>query len=173
MYSWLLCVRYSDANSGQYIQIGHACLLNKSMEHNLSSNANSFSASQILRIFWIALRSTLVLSRLLLGLPSGLFLSEFPTKTTYASIPSLSYMCHMPLPYYYYYSRIHHRNRTWRGVETIKLTILQSLPVPFILSTVGPNISFSTLFSFTLSLSLELSVRPNYAVHTCLSHQLL
>jgi hypothetical protein len=100
MYSWLLCVRCSDANSGQYIQIGHACLLNISMEYNLSSKANSFSASQILRIFWIALRSTLVLSsRLLLGLPSALFLSGlFPTKTTCASIYPLSllYVPHAP-----------------------------------------------------------------------------
>lgn len=51
LYSWFLCVRYSGANSGQYIQIGHVCLLNISMEHNLSSEADSFSASQILRIF--------------------------------------------------------------------------------------------------------------------------
>ena len=98
--------------------------LTHSKEQNSSWEANRFSASQeIPRILWkpkvhyriykslswarsiqsmpphsICWRSSLILfSRLRLGLPSGLFLSGFPTKTLYEPLlSSLPYVLHAP-----------------------------------------------------------------------------
>jgi len=148
---------------------------NISMEHNLSSKANSFSASQIFRIFLIVLRSTLVLSfRLLLGLPSGLFLSGFPTKSMYAPILSLCFSV---------------------------LYLPHALPVLFLISSPECNLARSTdhnaphsaiassplylvhcrpKYLFQHSFLVHPQPKPcaqcertNYSVHTCLSHQLL
>ena len=96
-------------------------------------------------------RYILILSfHLCLGVPSGLFLSGFPTKALYA--PFLSHICatcpaHLTL--FYLITRI--------ILEIIKLLVMQSSWLHWYL--LGPNVFLSTPFSNTLSLCSSLSVR--------------
>ena len=109
----------------------------------------------------ISWRSILSLFSLLcLGLPSGLFLSCFPTKTLYAPIP---HTCYMPCPSHS--SRFDHLNNIWWGVQIIKLLIMYSSLLLCNVSPLVPNILLSTLFSNTLSQCSFLRV-SNQVSHT-------
>ncbi|PNF26626.1 hypothetical protein B7P43_G10242, partial [Cryptotermes secundus] len=94
-------------------------------------------------------RSTLILStHLRLGLPSGLFPSDFLTNILYAFLTSL---IHATCPAHL----IH--------LDLIILTILREkysfLQPPVTSSLFGPNILLNALFSNTLSLCSSLNVR--------------
>jgi hypothetical protein len=55
-------------------------------------------------------------------------------------------------------SWLDHPNDIWWGVQSIKLLVMQSSPLPCTSSLLGPNILLRTLFSKTLSLHSSLSV---------------
>jgi hypothetical protein len=74
----------------------------------------------------ISLRSILMLYfHLRLGLPSGLFLSCFPTKILYALL--ISHVCYIPRPFHPPLL-CHPSNISWR-VQVMMLLIMQSSPV--------------------------------------------
>ena len=108
------------------------------MQHSPSWEAGRFSASQeIPHILWnpkvhyrihkcpphpTSWRCSLILcSHLWRGLPSGLFLSSFPTKALYNPLLS-SHTRYMPLPSHS--SRFYHPNNIWWQVQIIKLFIM-------------------------------------------------
>ena len=89
--------------------------------------------------------------QLCLGLPSGLFLSGFPTKTLYL-LPFSTYVhirdtcpAHLILDFI---------TRTILGEEyrSLSSSLCSFLHFPLTSSLLGPNILLSTLFSNTLSL---------------------
>jgi hypothetical protein len=94
------------------------------------------------RLFWtswiqfttshyVSLRSVLILCfHLCLGLPSGFFLSGFPTRTFYSFV-----MCstHAVCP------RLDHPNNFRWSVQVTKLLIMQSSPASCHSSLLGPN----------------------------------
>jgi hypothetical protein len=83
-------------------------------------------------------RSILILSsHLHLGLPSGLFLSGFPTQTLYTLLP-LPHSCYMPRPSHS--SRFYHPHNSWWGVQIVELLIMKFSPHPCYLVPLGPNI---------------------------------
>jgi hypothetical protein len=118
-------------------------LLTYSMEQSLYWEANRFSASQEiprhLSLSWATLiqsippnptsgRSILILSsHLRLGLPSGLFPSDFPTKTLYT--PVLPHTCYIHRPSHF--SRFNHPNNIGWGLQFIKLHLRNFLLSPF------------------------------------------
>jgi hypothetical protein len=62
-------------------------------------------------------------THLCLGLPSGPFLSGFPTNILYAFLIA---PCYMPWPSHP--SSLDHSNYTWRRVQVMKLLIMQFFP---------------------------------------------
>jgi hypothetical protein len=54
---------------------------------------------------------------------------------------------------------LRHSNYVWRGVQVMKLLIMQFPPIPVTSSLFGPNIPLNTLFSNTLSLCSSFNVR--------------
>jgi hypothetical protein len=65
-------------------------------------------------------RTILILpSHLGMGLPSGLFTSDFPTETLYASV-LYPYVLHAPPLSFFSFE---HSNKIWWGVQIIKLLI--------------------------------------------------
>jgi len=149
------------------------------MEHSPSWEANRFSASQeILRILWnpkvyyrnhnclplvpilsqlpTSWRSILILSsHLRLGLPSGLFLSGFPTKTLYTSLLTpIRATCPVHLIILEFITRTT-QGEEYRSLSSSLCTFFHSL---FTSSLLGPNL-LDTLFSKNLSLRSSLNVR--------------
>jgi hypothetical protein len=89
-----------------------------------------------------------------LDLPSGLLPSGFATKkTVYAP---LRHKCYMPCPSQS--SLFDHPNNISWGVQSMKLFVMWSSPLPCYLVPLGPNILLSTLFSKNLSLRFSLNV---------------
>jgi hypothetical protein len=84
----------------------------------------------------ISPRSILILfTDLRLGLPSGLFLSGFPTSMRSSSPHS----CYIPRPSHP--PRLDHSNYTWRRVQITKLLVMMQLfHLPVTSSLFGPNI---------------------------------
>jgi len=99
-------------------------------------------------------RPILILSsHLILGLPSGLFPSGFPTKTLYTAL--LPHMCCMPCSSHSY--RYDHPN-IWWAVHIVKLILMKFSQLPCYFVPLSPNILLSTLFSNTLSLRSSFNV---------------
>jgi hypothetical protein len=72
----------------------------------------------------ISLRSVLILSsRLCLGLPSGLFPSDFPTKILCSLLPHTCYIPHSSHPPWF-----DHPNNIWWSVQILKLLTVQCSP---------------------------------------------
>jgi hypothetical protein len=74
----------------------------------------------------------------------------------------LPHTCYMPRKFHS--SRSYHPNNVWWGVRIIKLLITLFFHSTVTSSLLGPNISFSTLFSNTLNL------RPSFNVSEQVSH---
>jgi hypothetical protein len=144
------------------------------MDQNASWEANRFAASQeIPRIllkpkiqstpahltFW---RYVLISFHLRLGLPSGLFPSEFPTKTLYTPLSSPSTLHARPS----HFSRFYHPHNIGSGVQIMKLLIMKFSALPCYLVLLGPNIVLNTLFSNTLSLCPSLMSATKFHTHT-------
>ena len=77
-------------------------------------------------------------SHLRLGGSSAFFPSGFPAKTLYALLLS-PYMCYMPHPSHS--SWFDYPNNIWRGVETIKLLVMLTSPLPCYLVPLMPKYS--------------------------------
>jgi len=111
-------------------------------------------------------RSILILySHLCLGLPSGLFPSDFPTKTLY--MPLLSTIHAMCPTHHIILDLI---TQTILGEQYISLStsLCSFLHSPVTSSRLGPNILLNTLFSNTFSLRSSFDVsdqnnRQNYS----------
>jgi hypothetical protein len=103
----------------------------------------------------VSLRSILIpSSHLLLGLPSGVFPSGFPTKTFYNFLPSpMRPICPALLIFGYEY-------KLWSSL------LCNFLHSPVTSSLLGPNILLSTLFSNVLSLYLPLMWDTTFHTHT-------
>jgi hypothetical protein len=72
----------------------------------------------------VSLRSILILpTHLRLGLPSSLFPSGFPTNILYAFL--FSSICYSYMPYLSHPLWLDHFNYVWRGVQVMKLFIMQ------------------------------------------------
>jgi hypothetical protein len=72
-------------------------------------------------------------------------------------IPRLPHSCYVPCPSHPPW--LHHSNYVWRGVQVMKLLIMQFPLISFTSSLLGSNILLSTLFSNTLSLCFSHNVR--------------
>ena len=83
-----------------------------------------------------------------LGLPSVFFHSDLATKRHYTP---LLYPIHATYHDNGIILDFYHTNRIWRGVQIIKLHVIQSFPLHSYLSLLGPNIFLSALFSNTFS----------------------
>ena len=103
-----------------------------------------------------SLRSILILSyHLCLGLPSGLFPSDFPTKTLYT--PLLSPIC-ATCPAHLILLDFITRTIVGEKYRSFSSSLCSFLHSPVTLCLLGPNILLSTLFSNTLSLPSSLNV---------------
>ena len=71
-----------------------------------------------------------------LGLPSGLFLSGLPNKTSYASFP---HSCYMPRLSEFYWSD--HASNIWWRTQIMKLFVMQLLDSPRALPNWGSSTS--------------------------------
>ena len=81
-------------------------------------------------------RTMLILSfHLRLGLPSGLFLFDFPTETLYTPLLS-HHTCYMSRPSRS--SRFYHPNNIWWGIQIIKLLIMYFSPFHYYSYTITP-----------------------------------
>ena len=101
-------------------------------------------------------RSILILSfHILVGLPSVLLLSGFPTKTLYATLLfNIRATCPSHLSYPHLITRII-SGEEYRTYSSLLCSLLHSLITS---SLLGPNIPLSILFSKTLSLLSSLNV---------------
>ena len=101
------------------------------------SGTSKWSLSLMFTPYSIYWRPTSILSsHLCLGLPNGLFPSQFPAITLYASPPP-SYVSHAP-PIPYNSSRFNKPN-IWWVVQFNKLQTMQSSPVPRYIVSLSPK----------------------------------
>jgi hypothetical protein len=106
-----------------------------------------------------SLRLILTYSQLCLGLPSGLFLSRFPTKILYA--PHLSRICATYPSHLILFDLITQTilGEQYRSLSSSLRSFLRS---PVISSFLGPNSLLNTLFSNTLNQRSSLNVTKFY-----------
>jgi hypothetical protein len=86
--------------------------------------------------------------------------SCFPTKTFYA--PPLSHMCYMTRQSYS--SLYDHSNSIWRGVQIMKVFIMQPPPIPWYIVTPRPKYSQSP--SANVSPSMRETKFNTHTFHT-------
>jgi hypothetical protein len=79
-----------------------------------------------------------------LGLRSGSF-PRYPTKILHTPLLSPYMSRGQAMPFFIFHLNI------WRGVQVMKLVIMQSSPSPVTSSLSGPNIYLSTLYSTRLT----------------------
>jgi hypothetical protein len=104
----------------------------------------------------ISLRSILILSsHLRLGLPSGLFSSDFLTKILY-------HACDMPFPSHTPWLWRDHSNYIWRRVQIMKFLIMQFSPVSYYFTPLRPKYFFLRLVLKCSSLDVTDKVSQPY-----------
>jgi hypothetical protein len=92
----------------------------------------------------ISLRSILTVLSSSQGLPNGLFPSGFSTKILYAPLFHAYYMpCPSRPPW------LDHPNYIWRGIQVMKLFIMEFFPHPYYIIPLGSKFLLSTQYSNT------------------------